>query len=211
MASGARGHVVQAEEPLAVNVERSRSGMTQVFRETTTSFASITPQTGTPRGTLQFTHRRDGGMTFSIETLVNHVVSRGAERFTILPGMFPELKLVLQNPRKQAIVFDFDTEGRATVAPAVWKAFVRSGAGVVTVSRVFGQKNGMPMIRDIAAVTTSRIAGHVGKQSLHTPTYTDPWIGYFVPFGRVEELVPFGGWLGASSLHWMRLSGNPRQ
>ncbi len=184
-------------------VEGSQAKIGALVRDTTTPFVAITPPSNAPQGGIHYTRHHDGGVGFSIATMLNHVASRPGETLTIQPDTLSDIKLVLKNPRKKAVVFDFDATGQVTVSPAAWRAFVRGGGGIVTVSYVYDKKNDALMIRDVAALTTfvrHRAAQPLSRQASMGDTVRLP--GY---------PLPVGGWFGAGVLEWMQFVEDVQQ
>ncbi|CAK0765263.1 hypothetical protein CCP3SC1_450014 [Gammaproteobacteria bacterium] len=139
---------------------REESGhLTSISREAATLFTTIVPAPGTPQGSLRFTRNCNGSITFSIATLLNHTISRKGERLLISQEMFQNIKLFLQNTKdkRKALMFDFDETGQVTISPIAWRTFIKNGSGVMTVSHLFGHKDGTPMVRDITALVTGNL------------------------------------------------------
>ncbi|CAK0747639.1 hypothetical protein CCP3SC5AM1_1460003 [Gammaproteobacteria bacterium] len=150
----------------SVSMKEDTGRLTPIFRETAALF-TIIPPPNIPPGRLRFTRNCNGSITFSIASFVNQTISRKGVHLLISQETIQNIKLFLQNTKDtkgKAIMFDFDAAGQVTVAPTVWKSFIKNGSGVITVSHLFDHKNDISMIRDITAMTANNIPEQIKDQ-----------------------------------------------
>jgi hypothetical protein len=127
-------------------------------------FVKLVPPKGKSQDTVLFDRHAEGGIVFSVASLLGHTAKRPGEEFVLRPETIKELRMVFQIDLGEAYLYSFDASGQLLLPADFWNHFYRHSRRAVTLSRVVQMGSKGLQIRDIMAISAELINRHAGKK-----------------------------------------------
>ncbi|MBF0184937.1 hypothetical protein [Candidatus Magnetaquicoccus inordinatus] len=169
-AEGVAAHTAEKVSPSVSSRPRTKPGLEPYAQELVAidrlrhaPYLKLVPPKGKSQNTILFDRHAEGGIVFSVASLLGHTAKRPGEEFVLQPDTIKDLRMVFQIDLGEAYLFSFDASGQLYLPADFWNNFYRYSRRAVTLSRVVKTGSKGLQIRDIMAISAELISRHAGK------------------------------------------------